>query len=132
MHPTLSSNRMIVSSMIAGQWSLITYHNFKSLNLLLTWKFLKQLRNKKQQQQKNQSNNTSVWCFVIKFTNFLCNILVYLSGNDSCLLRHLIEAIRQAKEASHALKAHRWMSQCPVYFVHYNCHNFVIQLTLLM
>nr|XP_058962773.1 uncharacterized protein LOC131789632 [Pocillopora verrucosa] len=49
MHPTLSSNRMIVSSMIAG--------------------------------------------------------------NDSCLLRHLIEAIRQAKEASRALKAHRDLLQ---------------------
>ena len=35
------------------------------------------------------------------------NIMVYLSGIDSCLLRNLIEAIRQGKEASCALKAHR-------------------------
>ena len=57
--------------------------------------------------------------------------MVYLSGNDSCLLKHLIEAIRQAKEASCALKAHRYMSQCLVYFINYNCHNFVTQLTLI-
>ncbi|RMX54892.1 hypothetical protein pdam_00015101 [Pocillopora damicornis] len=32
---------------------------------------------------------------------------ILLTGNDSCLLRNLIEAIRQGKEASCALKAHR-------------------------
>lgn len=34
-----------------------------------------------------------------------------IAGNDNYLLKHLIEAIRQAKEASHALKAHRDLLQ---------------------
>ena len=67
---------------------------------------LKQLTDK--QKKKPRKSNTSVWFCVVQFTNFLCKIIVvYLSGNDSCLLRDLAEAIRQGKEVSHALKAHK-------------------------
>ena len=68
---------------------------------------LKQLTDK-QKKKKPRKSNTSVWCCVVQFTNFLCKIImVYLLGNDSCLLRDLAEAIRQGKEVSHALKAHK-------------------------
>lgn len=68
---------------------------------------LKQLTDK--QKKKNQENQIQVYDVVLyNLLIFLCKIImVYLSGNDSCLLRDLAEAIRQGKEVSHALKAHK-------------------------
>ena len=41
--------------------------------------------------------------YIYNLTIFLCNIMVYLLGKDSYLLRNLVEAIRLGKEASRAL-----------------------------